>query len=500
MESYGRRKIAVVYYLCRNRHLEHPHFIEVPLSSPEGLYLRDVINRLNLVRGKVMPTRYSWSCKRSYKNGFVWHDLSEDDLVLPANGDEYVLKGSELLDQSPSDRIHQNNGSQKQQNPNQESPNFPRAKEASCSSYSPPTVVIREAKPPLSPPSQEEEVSPIPRRPPSSDICSPGLVEYRVCNPIGAADASTQTEDGGGRRSLHGQESCTRGVSTDDGLSYVEFIELQQNHARKSDERTNNSWEGISPPPTLSALSAGRKSETLESLIRSEACKMNSYRILHGEDVLIPKDPKLRPSDVLMQLITCGSISVKDHHRFGFVPSYKPRFSHMKFPSPIFSHSMMLGELDCLSEDPRLMRLKLEDKEYFSGSLIETKKYREDIGKKIPILRRSSSYNADRSCKSLDSRRNDEETTNTSRSKCLPRTIKLTSIKPTKNESTKSPISDCPRRSSAGPDSTLPSKGGSRSITDASSLKGSSMRLESFREEKEKTIKIEESLRQEHGL
>jgi hypothetical protein len=30
-----------VYYLCRNRHLEHPHFIEVPLAAPEeGLYLR----------------------------------------------------------------------------------------------------------------------------------------------------------------------------------------------------------------------------------------------------------------------------------------------------------------------------------------------------------------------------------------------------------------------------------------------------------------------------
>lgn len=39
---------------------------------------------------------------RSYKNGFVWHDLSHDDLVLPANGDEYVLKGSELLDQPSS--------------------------------------------------------------------------------------------------------------------------------------------------------------------------------------------------------------------------------------------------------------------------------------------------------------------------------------------------------------------------------------------------------------
>lgn len=34
------RRVPVVYYLCRNRHLEHPHFIEVPTSSPEGLLLR----------------------------------------------------------------------------------------------------------------------------------------------------------------------------------------------------------------------------------------------------------------------------------------------------------------------------------------------------------------------------------------------------------------------------------------------------------------------------
>lgn len=80
----------MVYYLCRNMHLEHPHFIEVP-SSPEGLYLRgqiadgsgasvlqgddgssdfalvpcvDVINRLNALRGKGMAAMYSWSCKR----------------------------------------------------------------------------------------------------------------------------------------------------------------------------------------------------------------------------------------------------------------------------------------------------------------------------------------------------------------------------------------------------------------------------------------------------
>ncbi|KAK6935917.1 Protein SOSEKI [Dillenia turbinata] len=35
------RKVSVVYYLSRNGQLEHPHFLEVPLSpSSDGLYLR----------------------------------------------------------------------------------------------------------------------------------------------------------------------------------------------------------------------------------------------------------------------------------------------------------------------------------------------------------------------------------------------------------------------------------------------------------------------------
>ncbi|MCI60004.1 protein UPSTREAM OF FLC-like, partial [Trifolium medium] len=44
-----------------------------------------------------MATMYSWSSKRSYKNGFVWHDLSENDFIYPTQGQDYVLKGSEIL-------------------------------------------------------------------------------------------------------------------------------------------------------------------------------------------------------------------------------------------------------------------------------------------------------------------------------------------------------------------------------------------------------------------
>lgn len=99
------KSVPVIYYLSRNGQLEHPHFIEVPFSSSDGLYLRDVINRLNFLRGKGMGYLFTWSCKRSYKNGYVWHDLSENDLIHPTNGQDYVLKGSELLETSMSSRF-----------------------------------------------------------------------------------------------------------------------------------------------------------------------------------------------------------------------------------------------------------------------------------------------------------------------------------------------------------------------------------------------------------
>lgn len=44
---------------------------------------------------------------RSYKNGFVWQDLSENDVIEPCQGNEYVLKGSKLLETSLSFRSYE---------------------------------------------------------------------------------------------------------------------------------------------------------------------------------------------------------------------------------------------------------------------------------------------------------------------------------------------------------------------------------------------------------
>ncbi|KAL5210189.1 hypothetical protein ABZP36_005812 [Zizania latifolia] len=521
MESRGRRprsperqrpaarKVPVVYYLTRSRHLEHPHFVEVPLSSPEGLYLRDVINQLNMVRGKGMAALYSWSCKRSYKNGFVWHDLEEDDLVVPATDGEYVLKGSELLDQSSSGQsYHGSNGNQKQQSRLKEGSRLPLPREASYSS-SPPSVIVREAKPRRSPsiPSLEEDDSPVQCRVTSLENMSPesepqrtlfsragsaSPAEFRVYKPTGCVDAATQTDDLGRRSVRKVPEMHKKSLSTDHDSVVREITEYRQNHPRRSAELQGIPRETISQCPTPFSMPSTRvKSESLESLIRADNNAPNSFRILQEDDIVMPTCPKLRPANVLMQLITCGSLSVKDHDNIGIVEGYKTRFPNLKFPSPLISRTMMMGELDYLSENPRLMGMRLEDKEYFSGSLIETTMQRDVPAERYSALKRSSSYNAERSSETLDCARANEDKVNTSRARCLPRTPILSSFLHSKNDALKSPVSDCRRSSSAGPDCSLASSAdGSRRFTDAASRAPG--RVESFRKE-EKLVKIEES-------
>lgn len=60
------------------------------------------------------------SIDRSYKNGYVWHDLSESDLIHPTNGQDYVLKGSELLETSMSSRFCEISFPESQKSPSDE--------------------------------------------------------------------------------------------------------------------------------------------------------------------------------------------------------------------------------------------------------------------------------------------------------------------------------------------------------------------------------------------
>ncbi|KAJ7518777.1 hypothetical protein O6H91_20G008100 [Diphasiastrum complanatum] len=91
-------KAHVVYYLSKSGKMEPPHMMEVPHSSHAGLRLKDVKQRLTVLRGSALPNMFSWAYKRSYKNKYIWLDLSEEDVIVPGRDGEYVLKGSELID------------------------------------------------------------------------------------------------------------------------------------------------------------------------------------------------------------------------------------------------------------------------------------------------------------------------------------------------------------------------------------------------------------------
>ncbi|GLU14646.1 hypothetical protein SLE2022_312050 [Rubroshorea leprosula] len=58
------------------------------------------MERFTTLRGKRMHSLYSWSYKRSYKNGYVWKDLEENDVIYSLDGAKCVLKGSKLVDGS----------------------------------------------------------------------------------------------------------------------------------------------------------------------------------------------------------------------------------------------------------------------------------------------------------------------------------------------------------------------------------------------------------------
>ncbi|XP_027911853.1 protein UPSTREAM OF FLC [Vigna unguiculata] len=379
------RKVSVVYYLSRNGQLEHPHFMEVPLSSPQGLYLKDVINRLNVLRGKAMPAMYSWSSKRSYKNGFVWHDLSENDFIYPTQGQDYILKGSEIVENSVAGVTSVN-----------------KSEEESGS----PVVITR-------------------RR--NQSWSSIDLNEYRVyksesfgdsAGRIGA-DAATQTEEKRRRRRAAREEEAEEIHEKNDGIDAgmegerVSHVTCDNNN----NHSTELSRDEISPPPSDSSP------ETLETLMKADGRLGLRSSESEKENLTVESCPsgRMRASSVLLQLLSCGAVSFKEcgvnavkDQGFSLVGHYKSRM-----PREAGNH---VGKETGISmEIPDLSRLRLEDKEYFSGSLIETKKV------ETPALKRSSSYNADSGSR-LEMVEQEGEVV---RAKCIPRKSKTL---PTKKE------------------------------------------------------------------
>ncbi|KAE8767325.1 Protein UPSTREAM OF FLC [Hordeum vulgare] len=367
-------RAAVVYYLTRNHHLEHPHFMEVTLASPQGLYLRDVIGRLDALRGNGMAAKYSWSCKRSYKTGFVWHDLSADDLLLPTQGTEYVLKGSELPFHHsnlplPLPDHQQNNAAcaDKAKDhqpckpaPQQDSPPSPgSSSNQGWASKSPSPIPTTY---PAVPAIKEDVVPPPPRpRPPPTTTRAaavPAMKEDAVPppppHPVSPSTPSASSSNSSPKTSM-ASSSVTSSPSptkpaaatqTEDKARWDDLkLQRTPDAARPSSSPERRPEIVVDEPRGLRAPAGehprSRRSGTLQSLIRAEAAGRRRALPLPEEDDTAAAaaatggsvSGRLKPANLLMRLMACGP----NHPGFGLVQntsSYRPpRFAQLEYPS-----------------------------------------------------------------------------------------------------------------------------------------------------------------------
>lgn len=189
-----------------------------------------------------------------------------------------------------------------------------------------------------------------------------------------AADASTQTDESKRRRRRALRESEER----------KEPEEQKGEQEEYQNQSTELNRDEISPPPSDSSP------ETLESLMKAGG------RLVISTDGAKKEEPngtadnfpsgRMKASTVLMQFLSCGAISFKDCRPTFEKDQGLSLFGHYKARLP----RGVGNQIGTSMENSSFSRLKLEDQEYFSGSIIETKK------ENIPTLKKSSSYNADR--------------------------------------------------------------------------------------------------------
>ncbi|XP_043722462.1 protein SOSEKI 2 [Telopea speciosissima] len=384
------KKVQILYYLSRNGQLEHPHFMEVSHLANQQLRLKDVMDRLTALRGKGLPSLFSWSCKRNYKNGYVWNDLAENDLIYPSEGgDEYVLKGSELIE-GCAERFQQLQVSNKQRNPE---PNFHPKR-----------------KPVVMPHHREKE----------QDL----VLDYTREDEV---DDEEEDDEPYSR--------CSRGVSTDE---IIEEHKTQPKTHNIDNNPTELSLDDASPPSTSSTLSEKAHDSN------------NNNNNDNGDPERLREDysPATEPTvggrnKVLLQLIACGSsVATKGLKN-------TPCLKHQSSTNVRKSSNLHKGvlcksatkimeeeetEIKFMSENPRFGNPQSEEKQYFSGSIVES--MTED--RVLPVesaLKKSSSYNQERSLKAgLGEAKMEMEKEETMekglKGKCIPR--KKSSSKPTK--------------------------------------------------------------------
>ncbi|PSS36705.1 Protein UPSTREAM OF FLC like [Actinidia chinensis var. chinensis] len=389
------RKVQVVYYLSRNGQLEHPHFMEVTHLAHQHLRLKDVMERLTVLRGTGMPSLYSWSCKRSYKNGYVWNDLAENDIIHPSEGAEYVLKGSELIKECTEKFQQLQVSNRPQQVPD---PTFHLKRKS--------LATKRHSEP------DERDKNPYENKDAEEND-----------NQNDDEDDEDETSYIGSMTPQHSR--CSRGVSTDD----TELTHNNNQHASTESTLDNDS----SPPSTPSSDKANDSNtaaskrffkETLELLPKFTS---NPYLLILFEDgnPIAAESTARQGNSVLLQLISCGG-SASFRAKTVQPPCTAARRSGTSLHKGVLCKTAAAAEevemIGCMSENPRFGNLQGEEREYFSGSIVEAMgEERERVG---PRLKRSSSFNEERNSKADPSEAVAEETKRDKvvmKGKCIPR-------------------------------------------------------------------------------
>ncbi|KAJ8769648.1 hypothetical protein K2173_005251 [Erythroxylum novogranatense] len=393
------KKVQVVYYLSRNGQLEHPHYMEVPRLANQPLRLRDVIDRLTVLRGKGMPSLYSWSCKRSYKNGYVWNDLAESDVIYPSEGAEYVLKGSELVEGS-SERfqlLHVNNSRQSIQEPNVV---HTKRKQLSSSSQSRKLEATQNAKYEYQEYEEEEE-----------EDLEESPEEYEDEEKTSYTSSTTP------------HSRCSRGVSTDELEERPTNINLTTNK-----DSTNHI---SSPQPAPPSVLSGQPTQNIPTKTTTNA-STTPKRFEDGDPV--PVQSTTSRNSVLLHLISCGNLTI---------PKTKNSMSTIRPPVKMNSDiSIRRSETDLhrgvlcksavkvveediinyMSENPRFGNLQAEEKEYFSGSIVESMSENRAMSLTEAELKRSNSYKEERTTKAeTKDTVEDIKDRAAMRGKCIPR-------------------------------------------------------------------------------
>ncbi|KAK1301689.1 hypothetical protein QJS10_CPB12g01228 [Acorus calamus] len=367
------RKVKIVYYLCRNGQLEHPHFIEVSHLPNQQLRLKDVMDRLTILRGRGMPSLFSWSCKRTYKNGYVWNDLTENDVIHPTEGGaEYVLKGSEIIE-GCSERFQQLQITQRPQNPE---PVFKRKSNITLGGRNFPAEM------------EDEE------------------------NDIDEFEEDEEEEEKPNHSCYNTPYSrCSRGVSTD---------EIETTHNNNNNNNNNKSSQNIQAEINLDSSSSSPPSSSSTAsdkthITNTDKTHEKSKRFEEEGDPAVPEPGSTSRNSVLLHLIACGSVAAS-----------KGKNAILSRPSPNNSGRKSAGslhrgllcriankaaegggidgvdeeEINYMSENPRFGCPQLEEKEYFSGSIVEAMSNDSHRVAAEPCLKKSSSYNEERSLKS----------------------------------------------------------------------------------------------------